>query len=203
MENVKATRAELIRVKSSIKLARAGHSLLKRKRDSLIMEFFQLLKRAKTVRAELEAAYKRSLQKVNAARVLEGDLRVSSTALAVRESAAVEVSSKNILGVQVPHVTGRPGKAEHLLFSSVAITDAAASYESLLDRIIAAAELEPSVRKLLVEIEKTKRRVNALEFEVIPKLEQQRNAIALRLDEIERDNFYRLKLSKQRISQAA
>jgi len=155
MENVKATRAELIRVKASIKLAKSGHSLLKRKRDSLIMEFFQLLKRAKTVRKELDETYHTSLQKVNAARVLEGDLRVTSTALAVRESAAVEVSSKNIIGVQVPHVTGKAGKAEHLLFNSVAITEAATSYELLLSKIIVAAELEPSIRKLLVEIERT------------------------------------------------
>jgi V/A-type H+/Na+-transporting ATPase subunit D len=199
-ENVKATRAELIKLKARIKLAKSGHKLLKKKRDGLIMEFFQLLKQSKTIRKELDDAYRNAYGKVNIARVLEGDLRVRSVALAVRENPSVQVASKNIIGVQVPRITARTAKTEREFFNSIAITEAAHGYELLLDKIILAAELETSIRKLLVEIEKTKRRVNALEFEVIPRLDRMKAQITLRLDEMERENFYRLKMSKAKIN---
>ncbi len=202
-ESVKATRAELIRTKARIKLAKSGHALLKKKRDGLIMEFFELLKQSKTLRKELDEAYHESLSRINIARVLEGDLRVTSTALAVRESPTVAVSAKNIIGVRVPRITATISKNEREFFNSIAITEAATSYESLLDKVILAAELETSIRKLLVEIEKTKRRVNALEFEVIPRLGKTKEYITLRLDEMERENFYRLKMSKAKIGQQA
>ena len=202
-ETIKATRADLIKLKARIKLAKSGHKLLKRKRDGLIMEFFLLLKQSKSIRAELDGAYHDAKHRVNIARVLEGDLRVTSTALAIRDNPQVQLATKNIIGVQVPKITGKAAAPVRELYNSVAITEAAESYERLVDKIILAAELETSIRKLLVEIEKTKRRVNALEFEVIPRLEHMRVRIQLRLDELERENFYRLKMSKQKISQQA
>lgn len=199
-ENVKATRAELITTKGRIKLAQNGHKLLKKKRDGLIMEFFALLKKAKTVRQELDEHYRQSLERMNIARVLEGDVRVKSFALAVREEPAVAMSSKNIIGVAVPKIAGSSAHTPRSFFDSIAVTEAAESYEKLLDRIVAAAELETAIRKLLQEIEKTKRRVNALEFEVVPRLHRQKAVILLRLDEIERENFYRLKISKKKLA---
>lgn len=202
-ENVKATRADLIQLKARIKLAKSGYQLLKKKRDGLILEFFQLLKQSRTVRKELDEAYREAYGSINLARVVEGDLRVTATALGVLQDPSVIVTSKNIIGVQVPRITGKRAKRELELFNSIAITEAAETYEKLLDKIIIAAELETSIRKLLVEIEKTKRRVNALEFEVIPKLVKLKDQITLRLDEMERENFYRLKLSKAKISAQA
>ncbi len=199
-ENVKATRAELITTKGRIKLAQNGHKLLKKKRDGLIMEFFALLKKAKTVRQELDEHYRQSLEKMNIARVLEGDIRVQSFALAVREEPSVAMSSKNIIGVAVPKISGSSSHTPRSFFDSIAVTEAAESYERLLDKIVAAAELETAIRKLLQEIEKTKRRVNALEFEVVPRLGRQKAAILLRLDEIERENFYQLKISKKKLA---
>ncbi len=199
-ENVKATRAELIATKGRIKLAKSGHKLLKKKRDGLIMEFFQLLKQSKTIRKDLDEAYHAALQKINIARVREGDVKVASTALAVRDNPAVELATKNIIGVQVPKITSQTTHPEYEFFNSISITEAAESYETLLDKIIVAVEIETSIRKLLVEIEKTKRRVNALEFEVIPKLERTRSHIQLRLDEMERENFFRLKISKAKVA---
>jgi len=198
-ENVIATRAELIRTKGRITLAKNGYRLLKKKRDGLIMEFFALLERAKTVRQELDELYIDTLNRMNIARVLEGDVKVRSVALAVRAQPEVTVTTKNVIGVAVPKISGTTPKQSFSLYDSIAITEAAEGYEKVLHKVIAAAELETAIRKLLAEIEKTKRRVNALEFEIIPRLQRDKAAILLRLDEIERETFFRLKRSKQRL----
>jgi V/A-type H+-transporting ATPase subunit D len=199
-EQPTATRAELIRTKGRIKLAKNGYALLKKKRDGLIMEFFTLLERAKNVRAELDTEYQSSIERMNKARVLEGDVRVRSVALAVREQPMVAVASKNIIGVAVPRIDSLTPRQSFSLYNSIAITEAAEGYERVITKIIVAAELETAIRKLLSEIEKTKRRVNALEYEVIPKLLQAKAAITLRLDELERETFFRLKRSKARLA---
>ncbi len=198
-ENVIATRAELIRTKDRIKLAKNGYGLLKKKRDGLIMEFFALLEKAKTVRQELDELYIESLGRMNIARMLDGDIRVRSVALSVHQQPEVTVTSKNIIGVAVPKIAGTTPRQSFSLYDSIAITEAAEGYERVILKVIAAAELETAIRKLLAEIEKTKRRVNALEFEIIPRLQRDKAAILLRLDEIERETFFRLKRSKQRL----
>lgn len=199
-EQPTATRAELIRTKGRIKLAKNGYALLKKKRDGLIMEFFALLERAKNVRADLDEEYRGSIERMNKARVLEGDVRVRSVALAVREQPMVAVESKNIIGVAVPRIDSLTPRQSFSLYNSIAITEAAEGFERVIEKIVVAAELETAIRKLLSEIEKTKRRVNALEYEVIPKLIAAKAAITLRLDELERDTFFRLKRSKARLA---
>ncbi|MFH0867692.1 MAG: V-type ATP synthase subunit D, partial [Candidatus Woesearchaeota archaeon] len=84
-QEVKPTRSELIKLKNRIKLAKSGHSLLKKKRDGLILEFFEILKKAKTVREELVNEYRIALEKMNIARTMEGDLKVKSIAMAIKE----------------------------------------------------------------------------------------------------------------------
>ena len=81
-------------------------------------------------------------------------------------------------------------------YNSASIDEAAAAYEKVLKKIILAAEVETSMRKLLREIEKTKRRVNALEFVVMPKLDKVKGFINLRLEEMERENIFRMKRIK-------
>ena len=82
------------------------------------------------------------------------------------------------------------------VYNSSAVDEAAEAYERVAEKIILAAEVETSMRKLLNEIEKTKRRVNALEFVVIPNLDKVRSFIQLRLEEIERENIFRMKRIK-------
>jgi len=79
-QDIKPTRSELLKVKKQIKLAKSGYSLLKKKRDGLILEFFEILKKAKTLREELVSEYQTALEKMNIARTLEGDLKIKSIA---------------------------------------------------------------------------------------------------------------------------
>lgn len=201
-ETIKPTRSELMKLKNRIKLAKSGYNLLKKKRDGLILEFFEILKKAKSVRQELTDEYKNALQTVNIARTVEGDVHILSLALAVKDAPEITVQSRNIMGVVVPKIdytanTSGFDKGYGNIASSAIIEEATSSFEKVVQKIIQAAEVETGIKKLLFEIEKTKRRVNALEFEIIPKLDIQRKFIQMRLDEMDRENVFRMKRIKK------
>tara|TARA_B100000315_G_C14549801_1_gene575171 strand:+ start:477 stop:1103 length:627 start_codon:yes stop_codon:yes gene_type:complete len=203
-QEVKPTRSELLKVKKQIVLAKSGHSLLKKKRDGLILEFFEILKKAKTLRQELVDEYKIALEKINIARTMEGDLKVKSIAMAIKEIPDIKLTTKNIMGVKVPKIESSEIKKAFMergygVYNSSAIDEAADAYEKVVEKILLAAEVETSMRKLLNEIEKTKRRVNALEFVVLPRLEDISSFIRLRLEEMERENTFRLKKIKAKV----
>src|SRR3989339_1736473 len=204
-QDIKPTRSELLKVKKQIKLAKSGYSLLKKKRDGLILEFFEILKKAKTLREELVSEYQTALEKMNIARTLEGDLKIKSIAMAIKDIPEVSLQTKNIMGVKVPKIESKSLQKHFLergygFYNSASIDEAAAAYEKVVEKIILAAEVETSLRKLLNEIEKTKRRVNALEFVVIPNLDKVKSFIQLRLEEMERENIFRMKRIKAKAS---
>ncbi len=201
-ENIKPTRSELMKLKNRIKLAKSGYNLLKKKRDGLILEFFEILKKAKTVRQELTEEYKQAVYTGNVARTVEGDLQVRSLALAVKEAPALQIQSRNIMGVVVPKISYQKKEKSYdrgygTIANAAVIDEASISYEKVVLKVIEAAEIETGIKKLLNEIEKTKRRVNALEFEIIPKLDINRKFIQMRLDEIDRENVFRMKRIKK------
>ena len=203
-QDIKPTRSELLKVKKQIKLAKSGYSLLKKKRDGLILEFFEIMKKAKTLRQELVEQYKIALEKINIARTLETDLKVKSIAMAIRNIPNITVETRNIMGVKVPRIEHSEIKKAlmsrgYSIYTSAAIDEAAVAYEKVVEKILLAAEVETSMRKLLNEIEKTKRRVNALEFVVIPTLDKTKSFIQLRLEEMERENIFRMKRIKARV----
>lgn len=201
---IKPTRSELIKLKNRIKLAKSGHKLLKKKRDGLILEFFEILKETKSVRKEMTEKYKEAIKKLNVARIRDGDLAIKSVSMAIKNKPSIEVSTKNIMGVVVPNIDSLNIKKDvmnrghGLINTSAAITEAARTYEELLEYTILVAEVETSMIRLLKEIDKTKRRVNALEFEVIPKMVKIKNFIALRLEEMERETTFRSKRIKKK-----
>ena len=200
-QDIKPTRSELLKLKKQIKLAKSGYNLLKKKRDGLILEFFEILKKARTLREELAAEYKVAIESINVARAIEGDLKVKSIAMAIHGIPDVKLTTKNVMGVKVPKIESSEIKKAIMekgygFYNSAAIDEAATAYEKVVEKIILAAEIETSMRKLLNEIEKTKRRVNGLEFVVIPNLDKQKAFIQLRLEEMERENTFRMKRIK-------
>ncbi|MDO9518096.1 MAG: V-type ATP synthase subunit D [Methanosarcinaceae archaeon] len=203
INEVKPTRSELIELKKKIKLSESGHKLLKMKRDGLILEFFEILGKAKDVRSELDAAFKEASEKIGIAKSVEGTITVKSTAFALKDVPQIQVDSRNIMGVVVPKIESssvrKPmnKRGYGVLGTSSYIDEAADSYEILVEKIILAAEIETTMKRLLDDIEKTKRRVNALEFKVIPELTEAMVFIRLRLEEMERENTFRLKRIKK------
>jgi len=201
-DNIKPTRSELIELKRKIKLSEGGHKLLKMKRDGLIMEFFEILDKAKNVRSELDEEHRKAKEKIGIAMAVDGEITVRSTAFALKGTPEIVLKSKNIMGVVVPEIDSSRVKkvicerGYGIIGTSSSIDEAAGSFESLVEKIIRAAEIETTMKKLLDEIESTKRRVNALEFKVIPELQDAAAFIRLRLEEMERENTFRLKRFK-------
>ena len=201
-DNIKPTRSELIELKKKIKLGESGHKLLKMKRDGLILELFEILEKAKDIRKEVEEQFALASEKIAIAKSVEGSVVVKSTAFALKDTPELQLVSKNIMGVVVPKIEAssvHKNLDEHgygLIGTSSRIDEAVDSFEILVEKIILAAEIETTMKKLLDDIEKTKRRVNALEFKVIPELTEAQNFIILRLEEMERENTFRLKRIK-------
>ncbi|MCP3682527.1 MAG: V-type ATP synthase subunit D [bacterium] len=205
-QNIKPTRSELINLKKRIKLAKSGHSLLKKKRDGLILEFFKILKDAKNLRSELVENYKTAMEKMNIVRAVESDLQVKSIAMALKDKPLIELQTKNVMGVVVPEIKGKEitkalfERGYGIISGSSKIDEAALAYEQVVESLVRAAEVETFMKKVLQEIEKTKRKVNALERVTIPNMEEQAAFIRLRLEEMERENFFRLKIIKKAVS---
>ena len=190
--DIKPTRSELINLKRRIKQTQNGYKLLKMKRDGLFHEFRTLLSEMINAKQELSNTYQLALQRINLASAVEGGLAVKSAALASSTHPEVEVQRRNIMGVVVPSVEGTNLRVDiekrgiGLIGSSPYIDEAADSYGKLIEKVVNAAEMEATLKRLLAEIESTKRRVNALEFKVIPEMEEARDFIQLRLEEMER-----------------
>lgn len=203
MTDVKPTRSELINLEKKIKLAKGGHSLLKRKRDGLIREFFDVLEEAKAHQSALSRQYSEATVALEVARITDGTMAVRSASNSLKHRPEVNLKTKNIMGVVVPEVQAEKSEKKFtergygIVGTSPSMDDAFEAYEKVLDSIIVAAEIETTMRRLLLEIERTKRRVNALEFSVIPTLESDASFIRLRLEEMERENIFRLKQIKK------
>jgi V/A-type H+-transporting ATPase subunit D len=208
-EDVKPTRKNLMEIEDRIELSERGHDTLEQKRDGLIMEFMDILDQAKDVRSELNEDYQHAQETIDMARAVEGDVAVRGAAAALKEHPEITTQSKNIMGVVVPQIESSrvrkrvDERGYGLLGSSARIDETADAYEELIETIVLAAEVETAMRKMLEEIEKTKRRVNALEFKLLPDLKENQEFIEQKLEEQEREEIFRLKKIKAKKEQEA
>ncbi len=202
--DIKPTRSELIKLKTRIKQTKNGYKLLKMKRDGLFHEFRTLLSEMIEAKRDLTAAYRLAKTRIDLANAIEGGLAVRAAAIANSAHPEVEVERRNIMGVVVPSVSGTNLKSTFaergigFIGSSPYIDEASDSFSELIEKIVTASEMEATLKRLLAEIEATKRRVNALEFKVIPELEEAKVFIQLRLEEMEREETFRLKRFKNK-----
>lgn len=208
-EKANPTRMELLKTKARIKLAKNGHNLLKQKRDALIMEFFKILKKAKDLRGELNEKMGGAYRALSIAHAYHSTYELEAIASSLEQDLGLEVKSRNVMGVSIPEIrSGIEEKkfGEHgysIMGTSAKIDEVVDGFGEVLLLVVTLAETETAIRRLIKEIEKTKRRVNALEFVVIPRLEKQKEDITFRLEEMERDSFVSLKVIKRRLEQEA
>ncbi len=205
MPEVQPTRMELIKLRRRIRMAIRGHALLKMKRDGLIMEFRELLEEAKTAIEKMVENYKKAQQKLLIAMAVDGYTAIRSIALACCQVLpSFTVKRKSIMGVVVPVIKREKvarkavEKPYGILSTSIRVDEAVTAYEELVDSILEVAEIETTIRRLLEEIERTKRRVNALEYRVIPRMQELAKFIAFKLEEMDRENIIRLKKLKMK-----
>jgi V/A-type H+-transporting ATPase subunit D len=204
IREVQPTRSELLEVTRKIRLTKNGHKILKLKRDGLILEFFEILDRAKDLRTEIAKQYRDASEKIAVANAVDGAIAVRSAAYALTIHPEIQLKIRNLMGVVVPEITSSriiaplDERGYGVIGTSPRIDEAADAYERLVETVVKAAELETTMKKLLDEIERTKRRVNALEFKMLPELEEIERFIRFRLEEMERDNIFRLKKVKRK-----
>jgi len=202
LSGVRPTRMELLKLKKRKILAQKGHDLLEEKRDALIMEFFKRIKNYRKDKAELEIEIKKAFETLIEAQMVIGYTGLEESSYSVNEMKDIEMKVQNITGVKVPLIEKmeflRESKERGYSFvsTSAKLDEAANSFENVVKNILRLAESEGSIRKLAQEIEKTKRRVNALENILIPKLGNTQNYIKMHLAELEREDFFRRKKIK-------
>jgi V/A-type H+-transporting ATPase subunit D len=186
---VNPNRMELLRLKKRLVIAKRGHKLLKDKRDALIQEFIHLVKENKTIREELENKLMKCYIIFSNASSLMSKITLEETLMFPKAKSTIELTFKNIMGVNVPkYIFKFEGNIyAYSLFNTTPELDLALrNFYEILPLMLQLAELDKAVSLLADEIEKTRRRVNALEYILIPDLENTIKFITMKLDEMAR-----------------
>lgn len=199
---VSPNRMELIKLKQRVTLAQKGHDLLKDKMDALVMELFDALRRIQDSRVKALEQLSKGHNALSECMAVLGTLETMQAARETKKEVQLEISTRNIMGIQVPSVEvgdierNALARGYSLHTTSSSLDNAAREFERALKLLIGLAELEAVAFAIAKELERTKRRVNALEYILIPRLKEALKFIMMRLDEMERENFTRLKRIK-------
>ena len=203
---VNPTRMELTRIKRRLVTARRGHKLLKDKRDEMVRQFIALIRENHRLRKEVETELGFALSGFAMARAVVEPAFMEEALLSPARSIAVDMGIKSILSVRVPTLTTKEEDTKTTLSYGLAETTAQLdgaieSLAELLPKLIRLAEVEKTCELLADEIEKTRRRVNALEYVMIPQFQETIRFITMKLDENERGNLTRLMKVKAMIQE--
>lgn len=202
--NVNPTRMELRRLKTRLKTANRGHKLLKDKSDEMIRQFMIYIKENKRLRDEVEQELADSTKSFMLARAVSSDAIIEEAIAMPGTKVELRTSSKNVMSVDVPEFEIIESEKKELYpysFASVTseLDSSIASLTNLLPKLLKLAEIEKTCNMLADEIEKNRRRVNALEYVMIPQLEETIKYITMKLDENERGATIRLMKVKSMI----
>jgi len=202
--NIRPTRLEYIRTKRRIIVAQKGLKLLKLKRQALILEFFNASKTAATLRGGLQSELITGYQSIRLAEMLAGTMILENEAMKIPQITKLQIKAKNVMGVRIPKLEGGQSNTaitEHILELPTSINEAIKAFQNVHKMVLDVAEKETTLRKLLYEIEKTKRKSNAIENVFIPRLLNAVKFIVFRLAEMERDTFIMLKTVKRKMGE--
>jgi len=208
-EQVNPTRMELMSFKERSALAQKGYQLLKQKRDILVIELMSILHRSVTLRDRLNDQMKRSYSSLYCAQSYHDSLELEGMALSVAKAESTSVGIRNAMGVKLPLVKMAEqrrlmsNRGYGLAYSSAKVDETAENFEIALELVLEVAEKEVSMKRLLLEIEKTKRRVNALDYIVIPWFKEAQKEITMKLEEVERGDLITLKSVKKQLENKA
>lgn len=183
-KTAKLTRMELLITKKKLKLAKRGHKLLKDKRDELMKNFLPLIRECKSKRDELEKKLDESYKKFFIVRAFASIAELESAFLSPSPISTIKTELKNIIGVDVPILKLnllQPDLGYSMMQTPIELDNMIESFQDVIKKIVDLAELEQSCELLAMELEKTRRRVNALEHVLIPQLENKVKYIEFKL----------------------
>lgn len=199
--NVPPTRSNLLRLKQDLRFAREGYEILNRKREVLTAELIHVAHDAEIVQQEVEKLLAKAYQALDTAQLTAGQEHVEWAALAANKTVDVQVRSRGIMGVTIPLIDAR-GAPPELPYSlgdtNVALDESYGAFREVLARIPELSMKVTAVWRLAVELRKTQRRVNSLQYIFIPDYEDTISFINSTLEEREREEIFMLKLFKDR-----
>ena len=196
---INPTRMELTRLKGRLKTAQRGHKLLKDKRDELMKQFMDVVRENRALRRRVEEGLMRAHGSFTVAAALMSPEMLEQSLMYPKQSVELDMTFQNIMSVDVPryhfHTTSQdPGKVYPYGFAQTSgeLDDAVDAMSQVFQDMLRLAEVEKTSQLLAQEIEKTRRRVNALEYVKIPQMQESIKYITMKLDENERANTIRL-----------
>ncbi|RLG91313.1 MAG: V-type ATP synthase subunit D [Candidatus Hecatellales archaeon] len=199
---VHATRAEMLRLRRRVQFARRGHDLLVEKRDALLLHFFEAIRNITAIREKLVKSLDEAYKEFMRAQLILGSDKLLEVSYSVPERFDITERTRNVIGVLLPffelNIKEKPEKGwwYGLSDTSASLDNAIKTMENTLKLMVELAEVETAVKRLAEVITMTKRRVNALEKVIIPRLENTIRFIQMHLEERAREDFFRLKRIK-------
>ena len=207
---VNPTRMELTRLKGRLKTAKRGHKLLKDKRDELMKQFMDVVRENRALRKRVEESLMRSYGSFTVAAALMSPEMLEQSLLYPKQAVELNMTFRNVMSVDVPQYhfqtkSQDPGEIYPYGFAQTSgeLDDAVDALAQVLQDLLKLAEIEKTSQLLAEEIEKTRRRVNALEYVKIPEMQANIKYITMKLDENERSNTIRLMKVKEMILKEA
>jgi V/A-type H+-transporting ATPase subunit D len=203
IQEARPTRMELIALRKRRRIAERGQDLLREKLDALMIEFFQFAREITALRTKTQDLLRRTYQKFAEAEMLMGASRLEETSFTSQDRYEVDASTRNVIGVLIPHVQVEvkplEGYPYAVIGTSSKLDEAASLMSEAVKNVVELSAAEAAIRRLAEAIAATKRRVNSLEYIVIPRISNTIRYIEMMLQERAREDFFRLKRIKTRL----
>jgi len=201
IEGINPTRMELLEIRKKLNLAEKGHKLLEEKRDALVEKFFSIIDKRAKLHNEINVKFKDAFLSLIQSQMILGENKVVENSFLIEDIGEINFENDNIMGVKIPIITlDKINKKVKALYgfsdTCSKLDDAQKKFNEIIINLLDLSNLEGKIKSLAIEIEKTKRRVNVLENNLIPKLNATQKYIEMQLEEREREDFFRRKRIK-------
>ena len=198
------TRMELLTLRKRRKIAERGRDLLREKLDALMIEFFQFVREIATLRAKAQQLLTEAYEDFVEAQMATGYVKLEQTSIGVEDRFTIETKTRNVIGVTIPYIRVNLKPLSTFPYdaydTSIKLDQATLKMAEAIKAIAELSSAEAAVKKLAEAIASTKRRVNSLEYVIIPRMLTTIRYIEMHLEEAEREDFFRLKRIKSRMA---
>ena len=203
---VHPTRMELLTLRKRRNIAERGRDLLREKLDALMLEFFQFVREIASLRVKAQGLLAEAYEKFVEAQMAMGYMKLEQTSVGVEDRFTIDSKTRNVIGVTIPYiqVNIKPLSAfpYNIYDTSAKLDEATLRMAEAIKAVAELSSAEAAVKKLAEAIAATKRRVNSLEYVIIPRMLSTIRYIEMHLEEAEREDFFRLKRIKSRMAKA-